>query len=186
MIARRRMDEQDRDEASLLIFERIIREPWFQRAIDIAIYLPTAVEVNTWPLIERAWRMKKRVFSPVVEKDHAMRFTSLTADTELAFNRYGIPEPIGGRELDAMCMDIVFLPLVAFDVNGNRIGMGGGFYDRKLSFARHREQYARPKLIGLAFDCQRVQDIPASPWDIPLFQVVTETYSYVRKSQQAQ
>jgi 5-formyltetrahydrofolate cyclo-ligase len=69
----------------------------------------------------------------------------------------------------------VLTPLVAFDEQHNRIGMGGGYYDRSFAFLKNRKQLIQPKLIGLAFDCQRVEKITANPWDIRLYSVITET-----------
>ena len=173
--ARSSLTEDDRDYASLLIFETVIRESYFQRAELIASYLPGAYEVDTWPLIERAWRMKKRVFAPVVEKNRALRFVEIKPDSDLKTNRFGLVEPTRGQSISAFRLDLVFTPLVAFDKGCNRIGMGGGFFDRAFSFQKTRRNFAKPKLTGLAFDCQRVEQFPASPWDIRLFQIITET-----------
>ena len=69
------------------------------------------------------------------------------------------------------------LPLVGFDRRGRRLGMGGGFYDRTFAFSRIRPRLA-PKLIGLAHDLQRVQQLPVEPWDVPLHGVVTDRQRY--------
>ncbi len=70
------------------------------------------------------------------------------------------------------------MPLVGFDQFKNRIGMGGGFYDRTLSFKKRQQNYKNPKLVGLAFDCQEVAKLNAEPWDVPLDAVVTPTTIY--------
>jgi len=71
-------------------------------------------------------------------------------------------------------LDIALVPLVAFDDYGRRLGMGGGYYDRTFAYLRHREHWRRPKLIGVAFEFQRVAELPAQPWDVPLDGIITE------------
>ena len=75
-------------------------------------------------------------------------------------------------------LDIVFTPLVAFDTAGNRVGMGAGFYDRSFAFRKHRRNWRRPLLIGVAYDFQRVPHIPARTWDVPVDLVVTDKKTY--------
>ena len=132
-------------------------------------------EVDTWPLIDRAWRMKKRIFAPIVEKNFTMHFCEVTAKSKLVFNRYGLSEPEDGEIIAPRALDVVITPVVAFDDDGNRLGMGGGYFDRTFSFLKHRKFLFHPKLIGLAFSCQRVDKIAANPWDIRLFCVIDET-----------
>jgi 5-formyltetrahydrofolate cyclo-ligase len=66
------------------------------------------------------------------------------------------------------------MPLVGFDPRGNRIGMGKGYYDRALSFRRRQQHWKTPRLVGLAFECQRVDALPARAHDVPLDALVTE------------
>ncbi len=82
------------------------------------------------------------------------------------------------RLLSAKHLNVIFMPLLGFDKNKCRIGMGGGFYDRALSFKKHQTNYNNPKLYGLAFDCQQVTEINNQPWDIPLDAVITPTKIY--------
>ena len=74
-------------------------------------------------------------------------------------------------------IDIILMPLVAFDTNGNRIGSGAGYYDRTFSFLRDKNR-ASPYLIGLAFELQKISQIVADPWDVPLNLIVTEKKVY--------
>ena len=76
--------------------------------------------------------------------------------------------------------DLVLVPLVGFDDEGNRLGMGAGFYDRHFAFLRHRNAWQRPLLLGLAFEVQRVERLPAKPRDVPLWGIVTERGVYGR------
>ncbi len=174
--ARASMSADERDAASNVIAERVIRAPWFQRATYIACYLPAPTEVNTWTIISRAWRMKKRIFAPVLEKNRRMQFRELLPETDLLPKQFGLLEPLNGETVTARMLDLVLTPLVVFDDDGQRIGMGGGYFDTTFSFLKYRQAYLHPKLVGLAFACQRVERIVPNPWDIRLCSVVTERY----------
>ena len=172
--ARARLSVDERARASEKIADTVIQSSWFRRSKFIACYLPIPEEVDTWPLIDRAWRMKKRIFAPVVKKNFAMQFCELTAESKLVFNQYGLTEPEGGQIISPRALDVVITPVVAFDDDRNRIGMGGGYFDRTFSFLKHRKFLFHPKLIGLAFSCQQVEKIAANPWDIRVFCVIDE------------
>ena len=88
-------------------------------------------------------------------------------------NRFGIKEPISTDIINADQLDILFMPLVGFDKDKNRIGMGGGFYDRTLAFKKQQKMAKNPKLIGLAFDCQQVEQLEVQEWDVPLDVIIT-------------
>jgi len=173
--SRRFLTQDERAFASEKICASVSTAGYFQRAGLIACYLPTAEEVDTWPLIERAWRMRKRVFAPITGKDQPLAFAEICPSTELIRSDFGLLEPPPEGMIAPRNLDLCITPLVAFDSFCNRIGMGGGYYDRTFGFLRGREHFFHPKLIGVAFDCQRVEKIRASAWDIRLFQVVTET-----------
>ena len=175
LAARRALSERQRTIASLSVCEHAFDVIEHRADTNIALYIPAADEVDTWPLIERALRSRKRIFVPFIEKKHRMSFAEYSTDHELVRNRYGLLQPDGAPKIASRELDYVFTPVVAFDKSGNRIGMGGGYYDRAFAFLRDRDRYRKPKLIGLAFDCQNVDQIYAKPWDIALFQVVTES-----------
>ena len=105
-------------------------------------------------------------------------FLRYTATTPMTRNRYGIAEP----ELDVQqvlphsMLDIICTPLVAFDEAGNRLGMGGGYYDRTL--ACWHEHQLGPRPLGLAHDCQQVDAVPQAQWDVPLPQIITPSRSW--------
>jgi 5-formyltetrahydrofolate cyclo-ligase len=173
--ARAKLDPDERERASKKITDTVIRSSWFRRSTFVGCYLPMHDEVDTWPLIDRAWRMKKRIFAPVVGKNFTMLFREISAESELEFNEYGLQEPNDGEFIESRALDIVITPVVAFDADGNRIGMGAGYFDRAFSFLKHRKYLFHPKLIGLAFSCQRVEKITPNPWDIRVFRIVDET-----------
>jgi 5-formyltetrahydrofolate cyclo-ligase len=112
---------------------------------------------------------------PVLCNDQRLRFAPWRPGAELVSNRYGIPEPDLPQSslLDAEAMSLVVLPLVGFDERGNRLGMGGGWYDRTFAF-RH-ERSAPPYLVGAAFGLQQVAPFDAESWDVRLDAVCTES-----------
>ena len=173
--ARIRLSADEREKASEKIVDTVIRSSWFRRSKFVACYLPMPEEVDTWTLIDRAWRMKKRIFAPIIKKNFVMQFCELTAESELVFNQFGLREPQDGEIIAPRALDLVITPVVAFDDDCNRLGMGGGYFDRTFSFLRHRQYLFHPKLIGLAFSCQRVDKIAPNPWDIRVFRVIDET-----------
>ena len=114
---------------------------------------------------------------PVLQPGKTLRFAPWRAGDPLMQNRYGIPEPDLAAEslLDPAALDVVLLPLVGFDRRGNRLGSGGGYYDRSFAFLRALPRDApRPRLIGVAHALQELPDIAAEAWDVPLDLVVTE------------
>jgi len=172
--ARRNQLPERRIEASTVITERFLRSREFFAAKRIACYFPMVDEVDTRAIFERGWRAQKQLFAPVIRRSRIMQFREVLRESTLKKNEYGIWEPVDGTPIDPRMLDVVVTPLVAFDVHGNRIGMGGGYYDRCFSFLRHRKQLLQPKLIGLAFDCQKIEKIAPNPWDIPLYRVYSD------------
>ena len=139
-------------------------------------YLPTPEEFDALPLLNQALHMGKACFVPVTANRMAqpLRFAQLDGKHSLTHNRYGIVEPHGRKLLNARWLDVLLVPLVGFDNQGRRLGMGGGYYDATLAYLKTRKRWRRPVLIGLAFACQQVPQIPAEPWDIRLDAVLTE------------
>lgn len=167
------MSDTERERQSRIIADRFLRSPWFLSASNIGIYLPADDEVDTKEIISRAWRAQKNIFVPIIDRHYRMNFSPLRPDTQLRKNHYGLFEPVTTEYISARQLQVVVCPLVAFDDDGNRIGMGGGFFDRSFAFLRQRRSYLQPKLIGVAFACQRVEKIPANPWDTPLFACIS-------------
>jgi 5-formyltetrahydrofolate cyclo-ligase len=144
-------------------------------AQHIALYLTVDGELNTQPLIDKLWQQKKSVYLPVIHPFSAghLLFLHYQPDTEMVLNRYQILEPKLKKELiiPPEKLDIIFTPLVAFDATGQRLGMGGGYYDRTLAPWFQSGSGAIP--IGLAHDCQYVDALPTQAWDVPLPKIVT-------------
>jgi 5-formyltetrahydrofolate cyclo-ligase len=150
----------------------------FRRGAHVALYLPMRGEVDVRPCLEAARRLGWHVYVPriVSRRRRQMLFAPWNAGAARRTNAFGILEPdsaAGTRPV--IGLDAVVLPLVGFDSDGNRLGMGAGFYDRALRRRLDRSAaWRRPRLIGVAYACQQLPAIPASPWDVPLDVVVTE------------
>jgi 5-formyltetrahydrofolate cyclo-ligase len=172
---RARLAPGKRRQASRKIADKILSSSLFLNAKNIAVYIPMKSEVDTWPIIKRAWQLKKRVFAPIMQENFTLRFHQFDDESELFTNKMGFREPVDGRFIAANTLDLVFAPLVAFDSQKNRIGMGGGYYDRTFAFLGQNQPSTNPVLAGLAFECQRVEQIVANPWDIRLFSIFTES-----------
>ncbi len=154
----------------------------FRRARHLAVYFAHDGEIDPFPILERAWSQGKHCYLPVLSRVRSDRlwFAPWTPDSRFRLNRFGIPEPmVAPRQLiRAQQLDLLLLPLVGFDEQGHRLGMGGGFYDRSLEFLRHRQQWHKPAVLGLAHEFQRCPTLPADAWDIPMTGIVTDQRCY--------
>ena len=148
----------------------------------VGLYIPYGAEADPSALLHCARQLRCAVFLPLIVdyRSNRMRFVPFEDGDRLVLNRFGIPEPIARRfdSADVRQLDVIFVPLVAVDHHGNRIGSGAGFYDRALKHLRRGRRWRRPKLVGLAFECQRVKDIPSQCWDVPLDALLTEKNLY--------
>ncbi|MGB5440176.1 MAG: 5-formyltetrahydrofolate cyclo-ligase [Gammaproteobacteria bacterium] len=146
----------------------------------IAAYLATDGEIDPMPLIQRLWQLGKRIYLPVLAPfaKNTLWFARFEQGEHLVFNRYGIPEPERRRLIKPRDLDLVFTPLVAFDRNGHRLGMGAGYYDRSFAFLGNRTRLYKPKLVGLAYEFQKQAALDVNSWDIPLDAIVTENTIY--------
>ncbi len=141
----------------------------------IALYLSNDGEIDSQPLIHWLWQQGKQVYLPVLHpfSDGHLLFLHYDANTPMVVNKYRIAEPkLDQTKIKPVHqLDLVFTPLVGFDADGHRLGMGGGYYDRTLApwFAHG----TGPTPIGLAHDCQYVDKLPTADWDVPLPKIVT-------------
>jgi 5-formyltetrahydrofolate cyclo-ligase len=183
MRARRRsLDRSQRIASASALAGLLARNAIVLNSRRIACYLPNDGEIDTAPLIDRLWNLRKAVYLPVLVPFAGNRlwFARYKPGDRLVANRFGIPEPerIHRDRIPPCALDLVLAPLVAFDTNGNRLGMGGGFYDHSLQFLRWRNHWKRPLFVGLAFDFQRLGNLPAREWDVPLSAVATDSSIY--------
>lgn len=175
---RRQLSSTQQREASLGLDRQLRQQPAVRSARSLAFYIANDGEISPKTTLLRLARQHRHCFLPCLNK-RSLVFRRYRPGQTLRKNRFSIPEPPQYRsaERNAARLDIIFLPLVGFDAQGNRLGMGGGFYDRTLS--RLPTQPARgPLLIGLAHECQRVNQLPVQSWDIPLDAIATDRGFY--------
>ncbi|WP_318371769.1 5-formyltetrahydrofolate cyclo-ligase [Enterobacter sp.] len=152
---------------------RMMAYPPVVMAHTVALFLSFDGELDTRPLIEQLWRSGKRVYLPVLHpfSPGNLLFLHYHPHSELVVNHLKIYEPkLDVRDVLPLAqLDVLITPLVAFDAGGQRLGMGGGFYDRTLQ--NWRQHALTP--VGYAHDCQFVDVLPVEEWDVPLPAVVT-------------
>jgi 5-formyltetrahydrofolate cyclo-ligase len=154
----------------------------FKKAQHIAFYTPVNGEANPLPLQQIT---DKSYYLPVlsVQKKHHLIFVKINKKTQYNNNIYAIPEPIYTAEdiISIKKLDVVIMPLVAVDKSGNRMGMGGGYYDRSFAF-KQTSPADSPQLLGFAYDFQLVDKLATNTWDIPLdFIATNNTFIEVKK-----
>ncbi|MDP1925553.1 MAG: 5-formyltetrahydrofolate cyclo-ligase [Thiobacillus sp.] len=156
-----------------------LRHGLLLRAQRIGFYLPQGGEFDAHPLLDQALMMKRQCYLPMLpRRGRVMRFGRVGRKTQMTKNRYGIAEPVDARALRARQLDLLLMPLVGFDHQGYRLGMGGGYYDATLAYMQRRRSWRKPRLVGIAYECQRVEKLPHDPWDMPLDAVLTERQLY--------
>ncbi len=151
--------------------QRLLRSPQFRRARHVALFLSADGELPTDVFAAAARARGKRLYLPVVRRDGRLAFRRWHRAGPLRHNRFGIAEPARARRRAVRQLDLVLVPLVAFDARGGRLGMGGGFYDRTFAF---RRRIRHPWLVGWAYEFQRLPAVPMAPWDVALDAVATE------------
>jgi 5-formyltetrahydrofolate cyclo-ligase len=156
---------------------QVCRQHVFLNSSRLACYLANNGEIDPEYIIRTAWKLRKQVYLPVLSPFQSkLYFAPYQAGMAMQLNRFAIWEPACNpvNWVSPWQLDLMLLPLVAFDENGNRLGMGGGFYDRSLAYRRSRTYSQRPKLIGLAHELQQEQQLAANSWDISLDMIATE------------
>lgn len=183
---RRALSPLEQNQHSRAMTTLLCNSALYRNSNRIAIYLQNDGEIDPHPLIAVANRHKKKCYLPVLRPrfQHGLWFTELRSSERLKPNRFGIdePNPHGHSIVPPWALDLILLPLVAFDENGNRLGMGGGFYDHTLAYLKLRNKWRKPKLIGLAHELQKVKLLQNNRWDIPIDGAVTEKeFHYYKK-----
>lgn len=182
--ARRALTPLQQRLAAQALYRQLAQHPLFRRARHIALYLPADGEIDPRPLMKAAQKRGKATYLPVLSdwpRTH-MTFQRVGIGERWSRNRFGIGEPVRdrARQRPAWALDLLLLPLVGFDPQGGRLGMGKGFYDRTLAYLGMRKKWHKPTLLGLAHECQKVDRLELASWDVPLMGTVTDAGWYGR------
>ena len=131
-------------------------------------YYPSNYEIDDLDILDLLEKKNFKVSLPIIKKNNQMNFCSWSSNDPLKINKFGIPEPVSSKILYP---DILLVPLVAFDSNLNRLGYGGGYYDR---YIEKIEKIKKVIKIGLAFSFQKISSIPINQYDKKLDFIVNE------------
>jgi 5-formyltetrahydrofolate cyclo-ligase len=169
------MSDSERNVAAQHALELFKQSHLFSVQQHFGCYLARMEEFDCSPIIQSIWQAGKNCYLPTLskEKEGYLDFMAYRHDDGLQLNRFRILEPDHGEIFPAEQLDVVLLPLVGFDSKGNRLGVGGGYYDRTFEFTRKHDKKS-PLLIGLAYEFQHVHHLPFDEWDVPLNGVLTE------------
>jgi len=172
---RRAITGPARRDAAIRVARRIDAARWLQPGRSIGLYLAMPDELDTAPLLALARARGCRIAVPRITstRHNRMRFEELKGP--LRRGAFGISEPGSGTPRAARALDVVFMPLVGFDRDGNRIGMGRGFYDRLFAHRARMRLWRRPLLVGIAYDEQCVPRLQSAAHDVPLDALVTQS-----------
>ncbi|WP_225624846.1 5-formyltetrahydrofolate cyclo-ligase [Blochmannia endosymbiont of Colobopsis nipponica] len=179
---RKKQTLQQQCMAEQKIIKYIINDPYIKKIKKIALFISFDGEIQTRLLIKKLLQKNKEIYLPIIQYSKISKyliFSKYTYSTPLLINKFHIQEP----EWDINTLipveeiDILFIPLVAFDKCGNRLGTGGGFYDRILAHWFHKQKFLP---IGLAYDCQlSKKNIPIEPWDVSLPEIITPSRHWI-------
>lgn len=180
--ARHAVSQEQRAMAATKLCNNVLALPFFSSAKNVALYWPADSEIDTLPLLDRCLNDLKHCFLPILclGDRHSLSFASYTLGVPMIKNRYEIIEPdiSYAATIAAADLDIIFVPLVGFDSKGYRLGRGGGYYDATFDELSREKNHKWPKLVGLGYEIQKVEELPHDSWDWQLDAVVTETQVY--------
>lgn len=171
---RLQLSKEYQESASTLLCEKITQLDTYQNAKHIALYHATSGEIS----LEKIWRAAalqgKCCYFPVITSEKKLIFLKATPNTPFIKNKFGILEPdiTHAEAIDIEQLDLIFLPLVAFDKRGTRLGMGQGYYDKSLALVKS------PLFIGVAYEFQCREYIQPETWDVAMHMVVTDCNTY--------
>ncbi len=163
-------------DCGMRVCERALSFPGLASAGCVALFVSIGREIPTQPLIDHALAAGKRLALPAwIPDKRCYRFCAYDGVTRLVPGPLGIVQPESGDTLDARQCDLVFMPGLAFDSKGGRLGHGGGHYDRLLATARDSACVCK---VGLAYEFQRVDLIPLDTNDVRIDVLLTEENEY--------
>ena len=168
------LPQGQRDAAHRQVALHLSRSGWLRPGLRVGLYSPVGSEFDTTPILPLLLRHRCLGYFPRITSRSAQRMTFARATTTQRRNRYGILEPTDLTPVSARDLQLILIPLVGFDAQGHRLGSGAGYYDRALAFRRLRRHWPGPKLVGIAYECQRIEALAVRPTDVPLDAIITE------------
>lgn len=173
---RRQLPPADRLQAGATVALLLAPLPALAAAQHVAIYWSVSGELPLLAVTRELLARQKTLYLPIVQEDGGLRFGRWQPGDALVANRFGIPEPTPPQDalLAGTELDLVLVPLLGFDRQGQRLGSGGGYYDRCFAFLRGQDRPARPWLLGVGYAWQEQPALPAEAWDVALDGVVSD------------
>ena len=173
---RKSLGSKQQIQASKAIAQHLINSKSYKNAKKIALYQAVNFEADPASLQIDS---QKQFYLPVLAKDkkQGLLFAPRHDNSKYTLNQFSIPEPVCPEQelLKGEQLDLVVVPLLGFDCQGNRLGMGGGFYDRSFSFKNKKPStLSKPILIGFAYAFQEIEKIETESWDVKLDFIITE------------
>ncbi|MGL4791808.1 MAG: 5-formyltetrahydrofolate cyclo-ligase [Anaerotignaceae bacterium] len=167
---RREMSLEEQLSKSEIIKNKLLESEEYKTSQWVFTYIDMGAEVRTIPFIEQAWKDKKRVAVPIAKKNRLMYFVEITSFDNLNRTSLGVMEPNISIENKVMPTEntMFIVPGSVFDMEKNRCGYGGGYYDT------YTEENNIEKTIGICYDCQLVGKIPVDHFDRKLYKIITE------------
>ncbi len=183
---RSQLDKVSVVQASQAVAAVVVVLKEFLEAQHIGAYIPIQNELETYPILQAAESLHKKLFLPAFrqgkpesEPTNILTFFPYALGDALQ-NGKGFPQPAHSVIREAKDLDLILLPLVAFDAYCNRVGRGAGHYDRALAFLNPRHSAKKPFLLGLGYEFQKIPPVKLEKWDVPMDMVVTEKNTYTR------
>lgn len=166
---KRQFSQEDLGELSLDVLSRLLQHPGLQKAHTLLLYYSLPDEVNTHEMIDELLNQGKQIWLPKVVDEETLEIREYSGKKDLREGMYHIMEPVGRSisETEYSQLDLAFIPGMAFDSQGHRLGRGKGYYDRFLS-----QIPPGVTKIGVCFDFQKVETVPVDSNDIPMDEVI--------------
>ena|SRR5690348_2069091 len=175
-VRRNELDAKQRIAAAAGLLHSLENLPEFMTDANVAGYWAVRGELPLNLAVASLVRREQHYFLPVLGITRQLHFAEYSTGTTVTHNRFGIPEPVAPADerLAPQDMDVILLPLLAFDRQGHRLGTGGGWYDSSLAFLRDAARPTAPLLVGVGYAFQEVEAIPTEPWDVDLDYIATD------------
>lgn len=179
---RQQLSREAVTDASVAVAKKILLLSEFQKAKHTAFYAAQENEIDLSIIFHKALALNQSLYLPVFSEQNTrcLSFYRIDRQTTYVKNQFSIDEPVINHEkiMPPEQLDVIFLPLVAFDAQCHRVGRGAGCYDRCLGFTLQTPKNKRPILIGLAYEFQKVEKLIPESWDVPMDYVATEEQLY--------